>query len=109
MKRLIATIGEQLLVPAPVSAQNADLRREDSGISLFPDRVEYQIRCKSGLLRSGPFPPPGEPLPADFYINDVGGGVNTGFDGEMFVSKGLGLGAPKLAIDLCISNVLIRD
>jgi hypothetical protein len=90
MKRLIGAAALFLMVPAWVSAQIADNSyRVQAYFFLAP--IVSNTRYVENPIYYGVVPTPGKPLPADFLLHQRGG-VNTGFGGEVFVRKGLGLG-----------------
>jgi opacity protein-like surface antigen len=92
MKTFIAQAALFLMVAASVSAQSADHPSQGQGyffIAPIVSNTRYDVLNPAYYGVVFPF---GQPLPADLYINEVGG-VNTGFGGEIISKGGLGLGA----------------
>ena len=80
-----------LTVPALLSAQSANHSSRKQPYFFIASIVSNTKYVGNPAYYGVVAQPPGQPLPADFYVTKVGG-VNTGFGGETFVSKGLGLG-----------------
>jgi len=91
MKRLIATAALLLLAPSLVSAQNPDHPYRAQGY-FFVGPIVSNTRYVVNPDYYGTVFTSGEPLPPDLFFHERGG-ANIGFGGEVFVYKGLGVGA----------------
>ncbi|MBZ5560941.1 MAG: hypothetical protein LAP13_00815 [Acidobacteriia bacterium] len=90
MRKLVATLGLLLLVPAMAPAQEAEHPSRGQGY-VFLAPIVSNARYVFSPACYGVVFPPGQPPPADCFSHKRGG-VNAGFGGEVFVYRGLGVG-----------------
>jgi len=91
MKKLIAAAVFFLMAPAWAPAQRADIPVQGEGY-IFIAPIVSNTQYIFNTAYAGVVFPDDTPPPSNLFFHKRGG-VNTGFGGEVFVYKGLGVGA----------------